>query len=51
MDKKRFKKKKEHFTYSKITKANRIGHILRGNCLLKHVIGGGIEEGIEVTGI
>jgi len=29
---------------------NWIGHILRGNCLLKHVIEGKIEERIEVTG-
>jgi hypothetical protein len=31
-------------------KANWIGHILRGNCLLKCVIEGKIEERIEVTG-
>jgi hypothetical protein len=31
-------------------KANWIGHILRRNCLLKHVIEGNIECGIEVTG-
>jgi hypothetical protein len=31
-------------------KANWIGHILRRNCLLKHVIEGKIEEIIEVTG-
>jgi hypothetical protein len=31
-------------------KANWIGHILRRNCLLKHVIEGKIEGGIEMTG-
>ena len=31
-------------------KANWIGHILRRNCLLKHVIEGKINRGIEVTG-
>ena len=31
-------------------KANRIGHILRRNCLLRHVIEGKIEGMIEVTG-
>jgi hypothetical protein len=31
-------------------KANGIGHILRGNCLLKHVIEGTLEGRIEVTG-
>ena len=31
-------------------KANWIGHILRKNCLLKHVIEGKIEEGVEVMG-
>ena len=30
--------------------ANRIGHILRRNCLLKHVIEGKMEGRIEVTG-
>jgi len=30
-------------------KANWIGHILRGNCLLQRVIEGKIKEGIEVT--
>jgi hypothetical protein len=29
--------------------ANRIGHILRGNCLLKHIIEGKIGGEIEVT--
>jgi hypothetical protein len=31
-------------------KANWIGHMLRRNCLLKHVIEGKIEGRIEVTG-
>jgi hypothetical protein len=31
-------------------KANWIGHVLRRNCLLQHVIGGKIQGGIEVTG-
>jgi len=31
-------------------KANRIGHILRRNCLLQRVIEGKIKERIEVTG-
>ena len=31
-------------------KANWIGHSLRGNCLLKHIIEGKREGGIEVTG-
>ena len=31
-------------------KANWIGHILRRNCLLKHVIEGKIDGRIEVTG-
>jgi hypothetical protein len=31
-------------------KANWIGHILRRNCLLKHVIEGKIEGSIEMTG-
>ena len=32
-------------------KTNWIGHILRRNCLLKHLIEGKIEESAEVTGI
>jgi hypothetical protein len=31
-------------------KANRIGHILRRDCLLKHVIEGKLEGRIEMTG-
>ena len=31
-------------------KVNWIGHILRGNCLLKYVIEGKIEGRMEVTG-
>jgi hypothetical protein len=31
-------------------KANWIGHLLRRNCLVQHVIEGKIEERIEVTG-
>jgi hypothetical protein len=31
-------------------KANWISHILRRNCLLKHITEGEIEGGIEVTG-
>jgi hypothetical protein len=31
-------------------KANWIGHILRRNCLLKHVIEGKLERRTEVTG-
>jgi hypothetical protein len=34
----------------KSRKANWIGHILRRNCLLKHVIEGKLEARIEVTG-
>jgi hypothetical protein len=34
----------------KTKKAIRIGHILRRNCLLKHVIEGRVEGRIEVTG-
>jgi len=35
---------------TKRIKANWIGHILRRNCLLKHVIEGKIEGRTEVTG-
>jgi hypothetical protein len=30
--------------------ANWMGHVLRSHCLLKHVIEGKIEGGIEVAG-
>jgi hypothetical protein len=33
-----------------VRKANWIGHILRRNCILRHVIEGNVEGGIEVTG-
>ena len=35
----------------KIRKANWIGLSLRGNCLMKHIIGGRIAGGIQVRGI
>jgi hypothetical protein len=38
----------EYRTYNK--KANWIGHNLRRNCLLKHVIEGKLEGRIEMTG-
>jgi hypothetical protein len=34
----------------KIRKASWIGHILRRNCLLKHLIEGKLERRIEMTG-
>jgi hypothetical protein len=40
----------EYPTYNKIRKANCTGHILRRNCLLKHVIEGKLEGRIEMTG-
>lgn len=36
---------------TEIIKVNLIGHILRGKCLLKHVIEVKIEGALEVTGI
>ena len=36
--------------YFVLPKANWICHILSNNCLLKHIIEGKIEGGIEVTG-
>ena len=39
----------KYHTCNKKSKVNWIGHILRRNCLLKHVIAGKIEGGIEVT--
>jgi hypothetical protein len=42
---------KKYYTEStKRRKANWIGHILRRNCLLKHVIEGKLEGRIEMTG-
>jgi hypothetical protein len=46
---------KKYYTESilpaiKRRKANWIGHILRGNCLLKHVIKGKLEGRIEMMG-
>jgi hypothetical protein len=37
-------------SWTKWRKANWIGHVLRRNCLLKHVTGGKIEGRVEVTG-
>ena len=39
-----------HILHTKIRKANWIGHILRRNCLLRHVVEVKIEGRIEVTG-
>ena len=39
-----------HTKKKKRRKANWIGHILRRDCLLKHVIEGKIQDGTEVTG-
>jgi hypothetical protein len=41
--KRRFKEKRNILPKIKRRKANWIGHILRRNCLLKHVVGGRIE--------
>jgi hypothetical protein len=41
---------KEYPDRIKRRKAKWIGHILRRNCLLKHIIEGNIEIRIEVTG-
>jgi hypothetical protein len=40
---------KKHPTYKQIREASWIGHILRGNCLLKHTMKGKIEGRLEVT--
>jgi len=40
----------EYPTNKKREKAKWIGHILRRNCLLKHVVEGNIEGSIEMTG-
>jgi hypothetical protein len=46
----RVKEEKTALQTIKRMKANSIGHILRRNCLLKHVIEGKIEGRIKVTG-
>jgi hypothetical protein len=46
----RVKEERSILNTIKRRKANWIGHILRRNCLLKHVIERKIEERIEVTG-
>jgi len=43
-------KGQEYHTFNKRRKAKWIVHILRRNCLLKHVIEGKIEGRVEVTG-
>ena len=43
------KKERNSLQTIKRRKANWIGHILRRNCLLKHVIEGRIEGRIDVT--
>jgi hypothetical protein len=46
----RVKKERNILHKIKRRKANWIGHILRRNCLLKHVIEGQLEGRIEITG-
>jgi hypothetical protein len=46
----RVKEERNNVHTIKRTKANWIGHILRRNCLLKHVIEGKVEGRIEMTG-
>jgi hypothetical protein len=46
----RVKKERNILHKIKIRKVNWIGHILRRNCLLKHVIEGKIEGRVEMTG-
>jgi hypothetical protein len=46
----RFKEERNIVHTIKRRKANWIGHILRRNCLLKHVIEGKLEGRIEMTG-
>jgi len=43
-------KGKEYPKYNIRLKANWIGHILYGNCILQHVIQGKLEERIEAIG-
>jgi hypothetical protein len=43
-------RKHDFLQTTKRRKANWIGHILRRNCLLKHVIEGKLEGRIEMTG-
>jgi hypothetical protein len=44
-------KEERHILHTiKRRKANWIGHILRRNCILTHVIGGKLEGRIEMTG-
>jgi hypothetical protein len=44
-------KEERHILHTiKRKKPNNVGHILRWNCLLKHMIEGKIEGRIEVTG-
>ena len=46
----RVKEKSNIIHTIKDRKANWIGHILSRNCLLKHIIEGKIEGGLEVKG-
>jgi hypothetical protein len=46
----RVKKERNILHRVKKRKANRIGHTLRRNCLLKHIIEGKLEEVLELTG-
>jgi hypothetical protein len=46
----RVKEKRNILQRIKRGKANRIGHILRRNCLLQHAMEEKIDERIEVTG-
>jgi len=39
-----------HATHNKGMKANWIGHVLRMDCLLKHVVEGEVEGKAEATG-
>ena len=40
---------KKHPTYKKLRESNWIGHILRGNCRLKHIMEEKMEGRLEVT--